>query len=511
MSEQEQPLIHVGKNGPAECHARERACRYGDHFDNWRDAERSFERKMESEGFAVNVSVTRSGKRTYERVERSELRDPSLGAPTADDEKLAWDLEVIRSFRERISAKKPEDYKLDELIDLGREINEEITRHRRSLGITINNETIAHVGRLNSDFLTSLGGEHELENEFHGPVAAVMKRDLKTLPVSALSFVRGEIHTSTDLGANDRAHVGGWHRHGKERITDKSFAVDLEELPEGFEEGKTYLIKSLGAGQTLHYRVDKVKSAEIEPGDSVLLIAIMAKSAQPDGESPMPKVMALRGSGALDENYEVLAGHEQEVLEVFPDFNKWKGHKAEVTKFVLGARPTGDDLSFARYVPYEGAFVSDGATHYNTAWELKGAEWAEEGHTISVRETDGYGSFARNTNIHEFTHALQSDYPGGFPGETQLYDRLNALESEREDSGRGWSYSKAFPDEYMAHENKRELATRATECIITPEDNAALYARRENGMLVRSWILGAWAALAVHGRNELQRRKTLAE
>ena len=511
MAEVKNKPIHVGKNGPGPCGATKRACPLLG-FDDYAAAEAHFAGVMADEGYEVVTTITRFGNRRYKKVDR-EAREEGKSAPTRESEAFHYDRERIVALREKLSEKRPEEYTLQELVKIGSELSREINaRFRGRYGRGLDRSKLAIMDQYTSDLLKDLGGAAPIKAEITGPLAKPLREALDVLPPSALKWVTGKVNTER---VPQGAAEDGWY-YGALISVEKSADVTMERtaLPEDYELNKLYVSRrEFVSDEELLWdskpAIAYMPVAETGSLDGENLVSLHVASGADFTQDTMKKLQGLRDEGILDDQFVVIDGKSEDLVRSWPESAEFGAKTVKVRQFRIGT-PKEEEQTFGRWVRVSDTTVLDGNRELPVPlYEYMDKSFDNSGVTIAAKEHDG--GYNGSTMVHEFTHALQGAYPGGFPGEKELFESFKAKDDTAYAvSGHEWTYHAGFPDKYMGHTGGQEVATRATEGILKSandrNDNTFFFSHEggnPEAVRVRQWILGAWATLAVRGRNEL--------
>lgn len=482
---------HVGKNGPAECGARKRRCPL-EHYETFAEAERGYERKMEAEGFEVNIAMTRGGKRTY-KLTREE---------TQSEENSPYDEGELTRVRESLLSSPVHGFSVSELQELGRTIEETLWERSGYTQGDLSRESLENLARETSAYLEALGGETRSLSSVSGALADEFHEAVSVLPSGARAYVSGPIVTKAVHG--NRKDLDGLWENGVVSTRHGASSLHRSKLPENVRVGDYLVNRERFAvrGDPLTHaregrvvwlnRVERLPGEPLREGENIL----GALSAAYVSER---KLKELKLSGVISVEGDLLPGQEGKLHELVPDLRETMRVSAVVRPYQLNRESSRKKAMFNA----ELVSVMEGETLTVDGEELMGVpifeehqSWIDmEGHTISAKR----GAHQSSLLAHEFTHAIQSSVPGGIPGEREIFREISEDHEKVVDNGY-YRYHEGFPLKYMGDEGGREVFTTATESLFYPHRGRAyLYDGSENAERVRHWVLGAWAALAVHG------------
>lgn len=482
---------HVGKNGPGECHAEERACRYGSHFETFAEAERAYERTMEAEGFEVNVAITRSGKRKYalSRNEDSAVRE-------------SYGEEELASVREKLLSSPVNGFSVRELQELGRAIERKTWERASYVEGDLAKDSLERLAHETSAYLEELGGETRSLSAVSGALKEEFHEAVRVLPSGARSYVTGPIFTKS-VHKNRKSFDGLWE-NGVVSTRHNAGTMHRSKLPEGVSVGD-YLVnreRFAVSGDPLQHaregrvvwlnRVERLPGEPLREGENVLGLLSSAYV-------PARKLTELKKAQIISAEGDLLHGQEENLLAAVPNLRETIKNVAVTRPYQLNrSAPRKKAMFESELIPVESdePFVVEGQELSGVPVFEEHQSWIDmEGHTISAKK----GVHQSSLLAHEFTHAIQSTVPGGIPGEREIFREISEAHGEPIDNGY-YRYHEGFPLKYMGDTGGREVFTTATESLFYPqEDRTYLYDGSENAERVRHWALGAWAALAVHG------------
>jgi len=251
---------------------------------------------MAEEGYDVVLTITRTGKRNYKKVEMSETVSTAVDEePLREGERFASDEELdalfsgtatentaprsldellemddlglldeetapappvespvlsrvdgwetperqgsfheaeLSKFREVLAEKAPHEFSLEEIESAGAAIDDLIQREAALTGSS--REELYRVAGVTSQFFSSLTGTHELKNSVSGSHGKALREAVSVLPTSAFAYAKGDYVTSALRGHRDA---------GAMYYSQIKKAVHREErpsgyIPEGTEEGE---------------------------------------------------------------------------------------------------------------------------------------------------------------------------------------------------------------------------------------------------------------------------------
>lgn len=454
---------HIGKNGPAECKATVRTCRYGQlndgsHYDTFEEAQKNYEKQM--------------NEHTLPRMNKKQELSPEilhLRQLMTNTENSIQNFQELGKAYEKILADK-----------LGFDpINDELTDQQFKQIETANQKLFQEI--------CETGNTSALQVE--GKYANSLLEAIKFLPNGA--FPPQRIFTKP---SRKNGKYAGYFCNGIDVERPAETVIPSNDYYSSFKKGDyvlDYFNQYTDVENGTNSRIYKIVS-----NDKIVNITPFLKSlSYQDRSFSEPKAfIEMMRKKYVDSDGNVNQEEFENLLNDYPQLKKHIGDQKQVIveEYWVGAIPRQKGLKYQK-VDNEVELQKKGRSVVvkKPLYKILEKKTDYAANTIAVSGLSEE-NMRRSILLHEYSHSLQN-----FSGRTEeeLFKQISSEGNKRYSKTYEEEVYDNFPDPYMGVARGNELLTRSTESFFYPScHNESLFGskRGQNADPIRQWVIGFW-------------------